>query len=173
MTSLVKYIHFPGDQLIAMDGHNLLNLKYEEAMNLFQSSGAEIEILLSQINIDKGISESQEEPCVVKAVGEDSEFQLPFKHETDCRGTSLIPMVHQESSYVKSVEDTYRNNIQYKTATSAISGDGESEKLSTSVTAKMKSMQKLHYEKPPAPVRSNHDSITEDDKVSTDSSQYM
>jgi hypothetical protein len=171
VTSLEKKVHllfiyFPGDQLIAMDGHNLLNLKYEEAMNLLQSSGAEVEILLSQINTDKRISESQEEPCVIKGVGEDNEFQLPIRHELGCHEMSLNPVVHRETSYVKSTEDSSLKNGQYKMATDLMPIGGESEMLSTSVATPMKSTQQLHSEKPSTPIRSSCDSIAEGGRVS-------
>lgn len=52
-----------------MDGHSLLNLKYEEAMDLFRSSGTEVEILLSQIGTDIGTFVPEEELCDAKAVG--------------------------------------------------------------------------------------------------------
>lgn len=188
------FIHFPGDQLIAMDGHNLLNLKYEEAMNLFQSSGAEVEILLSQVNTDEGIFESQEEPSIMKAIEEDNEFQLPvrhmkhfdhqdsvekscislIRHEPDHGGMSLIPRAHPEPSCAKSVEDSYLNNVQYEAAVDVVSGGGESEMVSTSVATSMKSMQQLHIEKPSTPVHGSRESNrgiccvlhAEDDKVS-------
>jgi hypothetical protein len=187
-------IHFPGDQLIAMDGHNLLNLKYEEAVNLFQSSGAEVEILLSQVSIDKIILESQDKPSAMKAIEEDNDFQLPvrhvkhfdhqdsvekscisvIRHEPDHGGMSLIPITHSEPSCAKSVEDSYLNNVQYKPATDVVCGGGGTEMVSTSVATQMKSMQQLHIEKPSIPVHGSHDSIrvicsvlhAEDDKVS-------
>jgi hypothetical protein len=174
-----------------MDGHNLLNLKYEEAMNLFQSSGAEVEILLSQVNTDEGIFESQEEPSVMKAIEEDNENQLPVRQIThsdhqdsvkscvslirhDHEGMSLIPMVHPKTSCAKSVEDFYLNTVQYKAAIDVVSGGGEPEMVSTSVATSVKSMQQLHTEKPSTPVHSSSDSIravccvshAEDDKVS-------
>jgi hypothetical protein len=176
VTSLKKEVHllfiyFAGDQLIAMDGHSLLNLKYEEAMNLLQSSGAEVEILLSQINTDRRISESQEEPCVMKAVGDDNEFQLPIRHELGCHEMSLNPVVHRETSYVKSAEDSSLKNGQYKMATDVMSIGGESEMLSTSVATPTKSMQQLHIEKPSTPVHSSCDSIAGGGRVSIDNSQ--
>jgi hypothetical protein len=161
-----------------MDGHSLLNLKYEEAMNLLQSSGTEVEILLSQVNTDKEIFESRENPCYMKANEEDDEFQMPvrhikdsdhqdsiekscvslIRHEPGLGGMSLIPMVHPEPC-AKSVEDSYLNNIHFETAIDVVSGGGGSEMVSTSVTTSMKSMQQLHIEKPSTPVRSSHDGI--------------
>jgi hypothetical protein len=164
--SIINSFFFPGDQLIAMDGHNLLNLKYEEAMKLFHSSGAEVELLLSQTNKDKRISESQEEPCAMKAVGKDNEFQLPVTHELDCGETSLNSVVHPET--VKSLGDSYLKNGQYKMAAVG----GESEMLSPSVATPMKSMQQLRIEKPSTPARSSCDSNTEGDRVSTGSSGH-
>lgn len=188
------FIHFPGDQLIAMDGHNLLNLKYEEAMKLFQSSGAEVEILLSQVSTDKEIFESQEELSVTKAIEEDNEFQLPvehmkhsdhqdsvekscmslIRHNPDHGGMSFIPMAHPEPACAKSFEDCYLNNVQYEAAVDVVSGGGESEMLSTSVASPLKSMQQLHIEKPSTCVHGSCDGIraiccvlpAEDDKVS-------
>jgi hypothetical protein len=177
-----------------MDGHNLLNLKYKEAVKLFQSSGAEVEILLSQVNTDKEIFESQEEPSVMKAIEEENEFQLPvrhmkhsdhldsvkescislIRHEPDHGGMSLIPMAHPEPSCAKSVEDCYLNNVQYEVAVDTVSGGGESQMVSTSVATPMKSIQQRHIEKPSTPVHGSRDNIraiccvlhAEDDKVS-------
>jgi hypothetical protein len=130
-----------------MDGHNLLNLKYEQAMDLLRSSGAEVEILLSQASTDIGIFMSEKEVC-------DTETGRHIKHsdqqdsdeshtgETSCGALNVVPAVHPEPLSATSVEDSYLNNIQYETAVEVVSG-GEEFKTVSAPTAK----QQLHVEK--------------------------
>lgn len=44
---------FSGDQIIAVDGRNLLRLKYEEALNLLKSTGNAVNFVLSQTNVSR------------------------------------------------------------------------------------------------------------------------
>jgi hypothetical protein len=82
-------MHFAGDQLIAMDGRSLLNLKYEEAMDLFRSGGAEVEILLSQVSTDIGIFMREEELC-------DTEASRNLKHsDQPDSGKLCIPLTNR------------------------------------------------------------------------------
>jgi hypothetical protein len=146
-----------------MDGHNLLNLKYEEAMDLFRSGGAEVEILLSQVNTDIGIFMSEEELCDTKAVRrltrsdrlDSDKLCIPLiKDETGCGAMNLIPVVDPEPSCAVSVEDSYLNNIRFETAVEVVSG-GEEFEIVSAPTAK----QQLHVEKHPSPGHNSQGSI--------------
>jgi hypothetical protein len=158
-----------------MDGHNLLNLRYEEAMDLFRSSGAEVEILLSQVSTDKGLSISEDEPCDMKATEEDGVLHLNVRHhkhmdqqnsvkeslislnkvETGCGGMNLIPIVQTEPSCAVSVENSSLNNIHFETAVEVMSEGRKSEMVSAPVRSK----KQLQVEKHLSPVHSNHDGI--------------
>lgn len=47
---------FPtGDRIVAINGQNLLNLRYEDALKMLQSSSETIELVLSQPAIRKSV----------------------------------------------------------------------------------------------------------------------
>jgi hypothetical protein len=167
---------FSGDQLIAMDGHSLLNLKYEEAMDLLRTSGAEVEILLSQLNADKGVFVSEEELHDIEAVEHDNAFQSPvkhpdhqdstegpciprIKHNTGSERISVIPMVHSGPLCAMSVEDPYLHNIHCGVAVEEESGRGKSDRVSTPVATPVTSKQLQCVEKHALSIRNNHDVI--------------
>lgn len=46
--SQMHYLSLAGDRLLAVDGHCLLNRRYDEALRLMRASGEEVELVLSQ-----------------------------------------------------------------------------------------------------------------------------
>lgn len=50
---------YSGDQIIAVNGHNLLLMKYEDALQLLKSTGEKVEFVLSQLSMTKNSIESE------------------------------------------------------------------------------------------------------------------
>jgi hypothetical protein len=157
-----------------MDGHSLLSLKYEEAMYLLRTSGAEVEILLSQLNADKAVPVSEEEFRDIKAVEHDNVFQSPLKcpgpmdstegpcvpcikHSTGSERISVIPTVHPEPPRSISVEDSSLNNIHCGMAVEEVSGLGK--RVLTPVATLVTSKQLQCVEKHAVPIHNSHDVI--------------
>lgn len=44
----MNYLLFTGDRIVAINGQNLLNLRYEDALKMLQSSSETVELVLSQ-----------------------------------------------------------------------------------------------------------------------------
>ena len=51
---LIKFF-LTGDRIVAINGQNLLNLRYEDALKMLQSSSETIELVLSQPAIRKSL----------------------------------------------------------------------------------------------------------------------
>jgi len=171
-------IHFPfsGDQLIAMDGHSLLNLKYEEAMDLLRTSGVEVEILLSQLNMDNQVFVPEDEFSGIKAVEQSNVFQSPVKrpdqwnatpgpyvprvkHDTSSERISVTPMVPAGPSCVMPFKASCLNNIQCKTVVEVLCGHGKSDRVSTPIATPVTSKRLQCVEKHALRTHNSHDVI--------------
>jgi hypothetical protein len=154
-----------------MDGHNLLNLNYEEAMDLLRTSGAEVEILLSQLSTDKRVFVVEEEVCDNKVVEKSNVFHSPIKRpdQQDLKGVPCRPcvehdtgsertcMLHPEPSSAMSVEDSSLNNIQCGMAIRKVSGSGKSDRLSIPVATHVTSKRLQCGEKCVSLIHNCHD----------------
>ncbi|KAJ4433507.1 hypothetical protein ANN_15816 [Periplaneta americana] len=138
-----------GDQLIAMDGHSLLNLNYEEAMDLFRCSGTEVEIVLSQIIPDTESYETLSKPRDINESRDYDALEMPVTNpklsdhgesaiESDCGEKHLVPNLNVESSGAVPVEDFYLNSIRYEVASEGNSGGRDSEMMSTPIATPIK-----------------------------------
>jgi hypothetical protein len=174
---LNSIIHsFSGDQLIAMDGHSLLNLKYEEAMDLLRTSGAEVEILISQLNTDNQVFVPEDELRDIKAVEQNNVFQLPvkcldqwdptagpriprIKHDTSSESISIMPRLPAGPPCATSVKDSHLNNIQCGTVVEAPCGRGKSDRVSTPIATPVTSKRLQCVEKHALRIHNSHDVI--------------
>jgi hypothetical protein len=137
-----------------MDGHSLLNLKYEEAMDLLRTSGAEVEILLSQLNMDNRVFVPEDELCDIRAVEHSNVFHSPVRHPDQWNSaaepcirhvkqdTGSWPMVQAEPSCAMSVKDSRMNDIRCGPVVAAVSGNRKSDRVSTP-TATLVTSQRL------------------------------
>jgi len=57
---LVKFFSI-GDRIVAINGQNLLNLRYEDALKMLQSSSETVELVLSQPAIRKSLESRNDE----------------------------------------------------------------------------------------------------------------
>jgi len=159
-----------------MDGHSLLNLRYEEAMDLLRTSGAEVEILLSQLNMDSRVVVPEDELRDINAVEQSNVFQSPVKrpdrrdstagpriprvrHDTGPKRISVMPMVHVGPTCAMSVKDSCLNNIQCGTVVEALRGHGKSDRVSTPVATPVTSKRLQCIEKHALRIQNSHDVI--------------
>lgn len=66
---MFQYVHLvfeqwriAGDRIVAINGKNLLNLRYEKALKLLQSSSETVELVLSQIEGKRNQGNRDQEP---------------------------------------------------------------------------------------------------------------
>lgn len=159
-----------------MDGHSLLNLRYEEAMDLLRTSGAEVEILLSQLNMDNQVSVSEDELCDIKAVEHKNVFHSPVKcldqwdstaglciprvkRDKGSERISVMPVVRAGPSCAMSVKDSVLNNIQCGMVFEVVPGHGESDRVSTPVATTVTSKRRQCAEKRAQHIHNSHDVI--------------
>jgi hypothetical protein len=159
-----------------MDGHSLLNLNYEEAMDLLRTSGAEVEILISQLNTDNRVFVPEDELRDIEAVEQSNVFQSPVKcpdrwdstagpriphvkRNTGSESISVMPLVHAGPSCATSVKDCCLNNIQCGTVVEALCGHGKSDRVSTPVTTPVTSNRLQCVEKHSVRIHNSHDVI--------------
>jgi hypothetical protein len=158
-----------------MDGHSLLNLKYEEAMDLLRTSGTEVEILLSQLSMDNPVFVPEDKLCDIKAVEKSNVFQSPVeradqrdstaepriphvKHDTGSERISVMPRVHAGPSSAPSFKDSRMSNIQCGTV-EALCGHGKSDRVSTHVSTPVTSKRLQSVEKHVLRIHNSHDVI--------------
>lgn len=55
--SMTKMIFLTGDRIVAINGQSLLNLRYEDALKMLQSSSKTVELVLSQVLSIRDIDE--------------------------------------------------------------------------------------------------------------------
>jgi len=156
-----------------MDGHSLLNLKYEEAMDLLRTSGTEVEILLSQLDVDNQVDVPEDELCDIEAVAQSNVFQSPvkhpdrrdstagprvprIKHDTGLERISVMPMVHEGPT---SVKDSCLNNVHCGTVVEVLHGHGKSHRVSTPVATPVTSKRMQYVEKHVLRIHNSHDVI--------------
>jgi hypothetical protein len=159
-----------------VDGHSLLNLKYEEAMDVLRTSGAEVEILISQLNTDNRVFVPEDELCDIKAVEQINVFQSPVKrpdqrhstvgpctpcvkHDTGSERIIIMPRVHAGPSCLTSVKDCCLNNIQCGTVVEVLCGRGKSDRVSTPVATPVTSKRLQSVEKHALRIHNSHDVI--------------
>ena len=156
-----------------MDGHSLLNLKYEEAMDLLRTSGAEVEILLSQLNTENRVFVPEDEFRDIKAVEQSNVFQSPVKrpdqldptagsrmprvkHDTGSESISVMPRLCAGPSCATSVKDCCLNNIQCGMVVEAPCGHGKSDRVSTPVATPVTSKRLQCVEKHALRIHNSH-----------------
>jgi hypothetical protein len=159
-----------------MDGHSLLNLKYEEAMDLLRTSGAEVEILLSQLNTDYQVFVPQDELRDVKTLEQSNIFQSPAKrsdhrdstdgphmphveHDIGSERINVMPRVPAGPSCAMSVKVSCLNNIQCGTVVEALHGHGQSDRVSTPIATPVSSKRLQSVEKHALRIHNSHDVI--------------
>ena len=157
-----------------MDGHSLLNLKYEEAMDLLRTSGPEVEILLSQLNMDNQVFVPEDELRVIKAAEQSSQSPVKHpdqwdstagphishvKHDTGTENISVMSRVPAGPSCATSVKDSCLNNIQCVTVVEALCGHGKSDRVSTSKATPVTSKRLQCVEKHALRIHNSHDAI--------------
>jgi hypothetical protein len=159
-----------------MDGHSLLNLKYEEAMDLLRTSGPEVEILLSQLSTDNRVFVPEDELHDIKAVEQSDVFQLPVKrpdqrdstaglhipsvkHDTGSERISVMPRVPAGPSCATSVMDSCLNKIQCGTVVEVLCGRGKSDTVLTPIATPVTSKRLQCVEKHALRIHNSHDVI--------------
>jgi len=159
-----------------MDGHSLLNLKYEEAMDLLRTSGAEVEILLSQLDTDNRVVVPEDELCDIETAEQSNVFLSPGKHpdqrdstaeprvprvrhDTGPERISVMPRVHAGPTFATSVKDSCLNNIQCGTVVEVLRGHGKSDRVLTPVATPVTSKRLQCVEKHVLRIHNSHDVI--------------
>jgi len=159
-----------------MDGHSLLNLKYEQAMDLLRTSGTEVEILLSQLDTDDRVVVPEDERCDIEAAEQSDVFRSPVerpdqrdstagprvprvKHDTGPERISVMPVVHAGPTCGTSVKESCLNNIQCGTVVEVLHGRGKSDRVSTPVATPVTSKRLHCVEKHVLRIYNSHDVI--------------
>jgi hypothetical protein len=153
-----------------------LNLKYEEAMDLLRTSGTEVEILFSQLDMNNQVFVPEDELCNIRADEHNNVFQSPVqcpiqqdstaepciarvKQDTCSERISVVPMVHAGPSCEMSVKDPRLNDIWCGTVVEAVSGNRKSDRVSTPVATPVTSQRLQCVGRHAVRVHNSHDVI--------------
>ncbi|KAL6260514.1 hypothetical protein P5V15_008038 [Pogonomyrmex californicus] len=108
-----------GDRIVAINGQNLLNLRYEDALKMLQSSSETIELVLSQPAIQKSIESrnDQGQDSVENNYLHDIKFDVSSEAETS---SMMNKWIVQKTTDVASVQNT---SSAYSSAASSAMGN--------------------------------------------------
>ncbi|KYN05665.1 FERM and PDZ domain-containing protein 2 [Cyphomyrmex costatus] len=108
-----------GDRIVAINGQNLLNLRYEDALKMLQSSSETIELVLSQPAIRKSLESrnDQDQGSVENNYLHDIKFDVSSEAETS---SMMNKWIVQKTTDVASVQNT---SSAYSSAASSAMGN--------------------------------------------------
>ncbi|EGI61574.1 FERM and PDZ domain-containing protein 2, partial [Acromyrmex echinatior] len=108
-----------GDRIVAINGQNLLNLRYEDALKMLQSSSETVELVLSQPAIRKNLEtrNDQDQGSVENNYLHDIKFDVSSEAETS---SMMNKWIVQKTTDVASVQNT---SSAYSSAASSAMGN--------------------------------------------------
>ncbi|XP_072765445.1 uncharacterized protein [Anoplolepis gracilipes] len=108
-----------GDQIVAINGQNLLNLRYEDALKMLQSSSETVELVLSQPATRKNIEsrDNQDQRPLENHYLHDIKFDVSLETETS---SMMNKWIIQKTMDVASVQNT---SSAYSSAASSAMGN--------------------------------------------------